>query len=66
MPVYEYKCIMCENIFSAIRSVKRRAKPPACPICGFPAKMVPSAPSLETNLGTKLRKKLAKKKAPGQ
>jgi len=56
--------VKCDNKFSAIRSVKRRLKPPACPVCGFPAKLVPSKPSLQTNPGTKLRKKLDKKKAP--
>ena len=66
MPIYRYKCIKCSHEFEQIRSVKRRNIQPVCeiPECGFPSKLIPSKVALQTNPGTKLRKKLDRKKSP--
>ena len=66
MPIYRYKCIKCSHEFELVRSMSRRNSWPVCeiPECGFPSKIVPSLPSLQTNPGTKLRAKLDKKKPP--
>ena len=61
-PIYCYRCTKCGTEFEAMRSVARRGKPPACPKCTFPSKLIPSVPALQDNPGTKLRKKLDAKK----
>lgn len=34
MPIYEYKCIKCSNIFSALQSMSASEKDTICPACG--------------------------------
>lgn len=37
MPVYEYRCISCEEVFTEVRKVKDRHEPACleCPLCGM-------------------------------
>lgn len=33
MPLYEYHCVDCDELFESIRSVARRDEEVACPVC---------------------------------
>ena len=35
MPIYEYKCKSCEEIFEISRSLHEKEKEPECPRCGI-------------------------------
>lgn len=61
MPIYEFKCTKCERIFEQVRNLSRRDKKAQCPDCYHPAKRILSMPSLQRNLGLKLRNKLDRK-----
>lgn len=37
MPLYEYYCERCDNVFESLRSIADSDKPTACPNCGDPA-----------------------------
>ncbi len=64
MPIYEYRCVKCWHKFEELRSPKYRKEPAACPLCGAESRPVMSVPALELNPGTKLRKRLGRKKPP--
>lgn len=64
MPVYEYECVGCRHRFEQVRAVNFRDSPAFCPKCGMGGKKMISSPSLQKNLGTKLRSKLDRKKPP--
>lgn len=34
MPIYEYTCKKCNNIFSALQSIRSSEKDTVCPVCG--------------------------------
>ena len=34
MPVYEFKCAKCDNLFEVMGSYAEREKPQVCPKCG--------------------------------
>ena len=34
MPIYEYRCLKCENIQEVLVGVENRKEVPACPSCG--------------------------------
>ncbi len=34
MPMYDYHCVECDELFEAIRPVARRDEPANCPVCG--------------------------------
>lgn len=34
MPIYEYNCPACGNIYEELKSVSERDNPPPCPRCG--------------------------------
>jgi putative FmdB family regulatory protein len=40
MPLYEYKCEKCEELFFELRSSSEREEPIACPDCGGEGKIV--------------------------
>jgi putative FmdB family regulatory protein len=40
MPLYEYKCEKCEELFFELRSSAEREEPIACPECGGEGKIV--------------------------
>jgi len=65
MPLYEYTCMKCGKEFAKLRAINFRDQPTTCPECHGPANKRVSAPTTQRNLGTKLRKKLDKKKPPG-
>jgi putative FmdB family regulatory protein len=33
MPLYDYHCVECDELFEAIRPVARRDEPASCPVC---------------------------------
>ena len=35
MPLYEYRCPKCEELFEIFRSLSDRDAPASCPACGF-------------------------------
>jgi putative FmdB family regulatory protein len=37
MPLYEYYCESCDEVFEALRSVQESGEPTACPHCGAAA-----------------------------
>jgi putative FmdB family regulatory protein len=37
MPLYEYYCEACDNVFEALRSVRESGEPTTCPNCGAAA-----------------------------
>ncbi len=47
MPIYEYFCETCEQVFSELRSLREYAAPAHCPSCRIPAaRVLASAPRL--------------------
>jgi putative FmdB family regulatory protein len=40
MPLYEYKCEKCEELFFELRRSSEREEPIACPDCGGEGKIV--------------------------
>jgi putative FmdB family regulatory protein len=40
MPLYEYKCDKCEELFFELRRASQREDPIACPDCGGEGKIV--------------------------
>ena len=34
MPLFEYHCLECHNVFERLRPAAQRDQPPACPTCG--------------------------------
>jgi len=49
MPIYEYKCAVCEHITSDFRNVDERNHPAICENCGCVAKKIISAPNARTD-----------------
>ena len=47
MPLYEYKCGVCEHITSDFRGVEDRDNPVVCEICGCVAKKIISLPNAD-------------------
>ena len=37
MPLYEYYCESCDNVFEALRSIRDSEQPLPCPACGHEA-----------------------------
>ena len=37
MPIYEYRCSQCGNVFELMRSFSQADAPATCPVCGAPA-----------------------------
>lgn len=64
MPLYEYECMnrQCGNVFTKLRPIGFQHQRVECPECTYPAKPKISAPVTLDNKGTKLRRKLDKKK----
>lgn len=49
MPIYEYFCGDCEQVFTTIRPVTEYQQPSECPACGKPSeRVIASAPRLNT------------------
>ncbi|MHC4463343.1 MAG: FmdB family zinc ribbon protein [Planctomycetota bacterium] len=42
MPIYEYKCNVCDHKFGEIKSVKKYRLPSLCPKCGGVSERIPS------------------------
>ncbi len=36
MPLYEYKCAKCKEVFEVLRPMQERDEPVPCPECGSP------------------------------
>ncbi len=34
MPIYEYRCRMCEHVFEALRPLGDQGEDLTCPVCG--------------------------------
>lgn len=64
VPIYEYQCLndRCGHKFEKMRSVNFKDQAVECPECTWPSKRLLSAPTTLDNKGTKLRRKLDKKK----
>lgn len=47
MPIYEYKCTKCENIFSKLESISSEEKVKDCPECGSNSNRIMSQTSFK-------------------
>jgi putative FmdB family regulatory protein len=49
MPLYEYFCDNCEQVFTKLRTMSEYREPAGCPVCASPSdRIVASAPRLNT------------------
>lgn len=48
MPIYEYKCIKCENEFEELLSIDKYSPIRVCPECNAPSTRKLSAPQLQS------------------
>jgi putative FmdB family regulatory protein len=49
MPVYEYYCELCDELFTQLRPMSEYREPANCPTCAIPAEhVVATAPRLNT------------------
>ena len=46
MPMYEYKCVECGDVFAEFRDMKDRNEPATCPQCGSCAMRTLSIPAI--------------------
>ena len=49
IPIYEYKCGVCENVFDDFRDVDHRSLPGLCPKCAGVSEKIPSMFSCVTD-----------------
>jgi len=59
MPLYEYYCDNCDNLFEALRSISQSDQPAKCPNCGGPADRI-----MPTTFSSMVRKQGWRQRAP--
>jgi putative FmdB family regulatory protein len=59
MPLYEYYCDNCDNLFEALRPISRSEEPAECPQCGAAADRI-----MPTTFSSMVRKQGWRQRAP--
>ncbi len=59
MPVYEYYCDKCDNVFDSLQAISRSDQPVACPECGRSSDRI-----MPTTFATMSKQKGLKERVP--
>lgn len=59
MPLYEYFCDKCDNLFETLRSISQSDQPAQCPKCGAPSDRI-----MPTTFSSMVRKQGWRQRAP--